>query len=186
MLIHTIEIAKQLNDINNTLGQIQDTLANPPFWQSNIFAATVGFLSGLLVFVLDLLIRFHDKRKKSLNGIYEWITNQWVFYSPDALVDKAKHTSYAHFSIKNGATTQIPEKPFADRMRIEFKKTVKYWTFPRFSKIRRLLRRYDQEISTFPEYNDPDISERIRRAEVIHRQIEEYVYQKTGENEFTA
>jgi hypothetical protein len=178
-------IVEQLNNINATLSQIQMALANPPFWQSNIFAAIIGFSGGILVFILDLLVRAFDTRKVHLRKIYDWFLTQFVFFSPQSLVDLARMHIYASTLTRNGVTTQIPEKPLAEKMVIEFKKRIKYQTFPKFSQIKNLLGQYEKELSKFPEYGDAQMEAHLKSADAIYDQIKTLIYKETGENEFT-
>jgi hypothetical protein len=181
-----MNVADQLIAINHTLGQIQLALANPPFWQSNIFAAIIGFSGGLLVFGLDKTTRILATRKRELAETYQWLLGQLAFDTPAALLSNAKSTVYMHTSTRGGRTIHHPEKSTSEKMLIALRRHIKYWTYPRFSKIKRLFKKYERVITKFPEWNNTEIQVHIDRAQEAYDKIEQYLYDQTGENRFTS
>jgi hypothetical protein len=71
-------------------------------------------------------------------------------------------------------------------MVLGLKRHIKYWTYPKYSKIKRLFKKYEHVISKFPEWNSPNINEHLDKAQGIYNQIEQYVYDQTGESRFTS
>ena len=164
------ELVNQLSNINSTLNNIQASLDNPSFWQSNIFAAALGFSGG---FFLESSFRYWEQRIERLKKVYENLLNQMIFYSPRELVEQAGSTSY-------GTEISLAQKTI-----IELRRNIKYWLWPRFSKIRKLFKQYERELSKCPERTVPDIEKYLQKTEVFFKKIEDYIYKKTGENQYT-
>lgn len=182
-------IVNQLQQINENLTILNKAISSQSFWNSQLFAAIIGASSAIIVLLIQQFWNWHLKRKEKLGEIYKWIAEQYKFWDPDSLFKNASSTIYEcmHTNHVTGKTDIIPEKLLGEKMVIEFRSHVKYWTFPSCW-LRRSFEKYENSLLDF---NNCDKNDRnnlnilFSRSESVLNKIKDNSFKKTGENEWT-
>ena len=183
------DVVKELQNINLSLSKIVDIESKNSFWDSQLFAAILGASAALLVLILPHAWGVYIRRKERLNEIYNWVGAKYVFWTPKVLYEDALSTAYVG---EDGLNTQDDikkntEKPLGEKMIIDFRSSVKYWTYP-MSKIRNLFKKYENSLNEFSNVdykNKAQIDQCIANSNKIMLRIKNLAFHKTGENEFT-
>ncbi len=160
----------------NNLAQTIERMQTHQWWDTQWFSALIGATAALIGGGLLSAIRDRNRR---LFEYHQWLLTQGTFSSPDTLLKQAWITSYAG--------VQEEDKSVSEKMIIIFRSHIKYWYEP-LSWIRFLLWRYEAslrkikngkkgEVENTPEYKE---------AERRFKAVEDFIYRKTGENEWTS
>ena len=174
------QIAKGVDSLNTNFNTYQSNFTNQPWFQ---------FLLGSLVtFLVTWLYDYKKLRAKELESWYEHLTDQYVFHTPDALLEIALMTSYASTSTTNGIITITLEKPIAERMVIRLRSELKWWNLPH-GQLRYLFYQYEKSLSNIPDINSRRLIEESKEYNKSLKRYEKlklHIFRVTGENQWTA
>lgn len=182
-----LRISSNIEEVGLTMANLSRITENSPFWESNIFAAIIGFGGGLTVFLLGLLGRFWSSRKKTLNRLYYELGNEFAFYRPESLINQVRSMRYGGVITTADGSVENRDKSVSEKVLIEFKKGIKHQTFPRLSRIKWMYKKYERKLAKLPNL----LSKRgtsspfLEDAELYYEKIKTFVYKKTGEDEWT-
>ncbi len=149
-------------------------------WFSSLASAVVGAIAAL---VIGISRDYFSSRQKILEN---WCLHIVKRQQPKYLFEKAFITNYGHTSIRYGETEVISEKPFSEKVLIEFRKNYKYWNLP-FSHLRFLFWRYEKALYDLPSLSRPQLEEspQYLKAQRIFAKMIKLAERKTGENQWT-
>ena len=184
------EMINQLKLLNENIKNLTDAIAHQSFWDSQLFAATLGASSVLVVLIVQQVMDWRNKRNQRLEKIYTWMSEQIDFFDPKCLFKQASSTSY-QCTVNDNKTgkiiEKIPEKPIGEKMVIELRTNVKYWRFPSF-KLSCLFKRYEKSLLEFNEacdINQVELAKYFSKSNELFEKLKKLAFDKTGENEWT-
>lgn len=165
-----------LIDSINNLAQAIERMRVHYWWDTQWFSALIGAITGLLGSGAVSAIR---ERNKRLFNYHQWFLGQGTFSSPDTLLKQAQITSYA--------SAEPGDKPLGEKMVIELRSHTKYWYEP-LSMIRFLLSRYEAALWKIKNGRKGEVenTSEYKEAEKRFKAVEDFIYRKTGENEWTS
>lgn len=183
-------IIAALNGINSNLAQIVENLSNKSFLDSQWFAALIGAGSAIIIFSIEKTISWRKRENEKLLDYCKWLNEQWVFRSPDSLLNSARSTVYGHEerNLTSGEVKVVPEKPLGEKIVIELRRDLKWWRQPN-RKLHRYFKKYEKMLYKFDQLKDDDPEQEkvlIEQALGYYNKIDNYAYKITGDNEHTA
>ncbi len=180
-------IASQLGDINSSIDKLnnnfitfQSSLVNQPWFQF-----VIGSLVTLFV---TFVYEWRKERKKSFEHWYKVLTEQHVFYTPNNLIDRARMTSFAGTTMRDGIVTETQEKPLSEKSVIALRSYIGWWKIPK-GRLWYLFRKYEKNLSMIPDIsnlNELRETKEHKRTVATYEKIKKQLFKVTGENEWTA
>lgn len=167
-----------INSINTLSASIKhldysmQTASSTHWWNTQWFSAVIGALTG---FIGSSVYSSLKNRNKKLFDTYQWFLEQGTFSDPDGLLMKAIITQY-----------QNEDKPLGEKMVIELRSHTKYWYEP-YGMFRFLLSRYEKSVWKIKSGTRTGVKDQPEYKEAVKRfeKVMNFVYKKTGENEWT-
>jgi hypothetical protein len=170
------ELINSINNLANSVQRLESSIRvtqTSKWWDTQWFSALVGAIAGLIGTFLYSSLK---NRSKKLSDSYQWFLEQGTFSDPSGLLMQANITVYGN-----------EDKPLAEKMVIELRSHTKYWYNP-YGTFRFLLRRYEKSIMRIKNGRTEEVKMQPEylEAEKRFKKVMDFLYRKTGENEWTS
>lgn len=174
------DFINSVNSLADNIKHLDGTLqlsTQVHWWDTQWFSAVIGASMGFLGTQLYSVLR---SRNTKLFDTYQWFLEQGTFSDPDGLLKKAIITQY-------GDGAGVVDKPLGEKMAIELRSHTKYWYEP-YGMFRFLLHQYEKSIWKIKDGRREEVKQQseYKEAQKRYKKVMDFVYKKTGENEWTS
>jgi len=170
------DLANSINTVAENISHLDNTIqinSHVQWWNTQWFSALIG--AGVVFIGTQLFFSLKSRNKKLFDS-YQWFLKQGTFSDPDGLLMQAQMTVYGN-----------EDKLLGEKMVIELRSHTRYWYEP-YGVFRFLLHRYEKSIWKIKNGRKEEVKEQIEYKEAQKRfqKVMDFVYKKTGENEWTS